>query len=370
MKNYKIILALGISALSLASCADKAFINGVLADAPGKDLVIAKLDINSYSALDTIKTKGDGSFSYSLKMAEGEPEFVYIYYGQKRIAGLLLEAGEKVQVKADTLGNYETSGSEGSEKLAQVDAAQKAFIEKINAATTNVEITKAFVERNREARKYVMCNQKSLSVIPVLFEKIGEGLPLFSAPTDAIMFRNTVDSLKTVYPNSSYVRSLEKEAVRRESSLEVNNRFSNAEALGYPDIEIPDISGKKVALSSLGNNKVVLVHFWSSEDPTHSMLNNEALLPLYKEYHPMGFEIYSVCVDPDKAKWGGVVTAQKLPWINVNDGLGRYSPALTSYNVSSIPASFFIVNGEVSTPATDITSVDALKREIGTLLRR
>lgn len=370
MKSYKIILALGIAALSFASCADKASIKGVLAGAPGKDIVVAHLNINSFSALDTIRTKDDGSFAYDLKVEEGQPEFVYLFYGQTRIAGLLLEAGENVEVKADTLGHFETSGSPGSAKLAEVDAAQLAFAARVEAAGDDKEISKAYIDHYREALKFVMANQKSLCVIPVLFENVAEGFPLFSNSTDAIMFRSTLDSLKTVYPESAYVKSLEKETIRREQSLGVDNILKDAGQLSFPNLNIADINGKKVSLSSVVDaNKAVLVHFWSSSDPTHSILNNDALLPVYNEFHSKGFEIYSVCVDPDKAQWGSVVLSQKLPWINVNDGLGAYSSALALYNVSSIPASYIIADGEINT-TVDIKGADGLRKELGKLLRQ
>lgn len=369
MKNYKIILALGISALALASCADKAFINGTLDGAAGKDVVITKLNGNIHSVIDTVRTKADGTFSYALEVEKGKPEFIYVYFGSKPVAQLLLESGEKVSVKADTLGNFETSGSEGSAKLAEAIASQAAFAARIDAAKTDQEISKAFVDHYREAVRFIMTNQKSLSVIPVLYENIVEGLPLFNKTTDAIMFRSTVDSLKTVYPESQYVKALEKETVRREMTLDVNSKIGSAEELGYPNLTLPDMSGKKVSLTDLKDNKVVLLHFWSSQAPAQSIFNNETLLPIYNEFHDRGFEIYSVCLDADKAQWGGVVKAQNLPWINVNDGLGAYSPAVTLYNVTTVPSSFLIANGELSN-VSDIKGASGLRTELGKLLRQ
>ena len=370
MKNYKAIPALVISTLVLASCADRAFISGVLADAPGKDIVVAQLDINTFNTVDTIKTGNDGSFSYKLKVEEGKPQFVYLFYGQTRIAGMLLEAGERVKVTADTLGHFETTGSEGSLKLAEVDAAQAAFVAKAGAATTNQEVSKAYIDHYREALRFVMENQKSLCVIPILFEIVSEGFPLFSNATDAIVFRSTLDSLKTVYPQSGYVKALEKETLRRENGLGFNNIISGANQLGYPNLNLPDIKGKKVELKSLvESNKVVLVHFWNSSDPAQSILNNDSLLPVYEEYRDKGFEIYSVCVDPDKAQWGSVVLSQKLPWVNVNDGLGTASNSLSLFNVSSLPASFIISGGEIEATA-DVKGADGLRKELDKCFRR
>ena len=126
MKNYK-ITALALSVLALASCADKAQFKGVLTGAPGRQIIVKELAVNVFNVLDTIKTSSDGSFSYKLDVAEGQPEFVYLFCGDTRVAAMLLEKGEKAEIVADTLGNYTVSGSEGSEKLRQVEICKAAF---------------------------------------------------------------------------------------------------------------------------------------------------------------------------------------------------------------------------------------------------
>ena len=60
--------------------------------------------------------------------------------------------------------------------------------------------------------KYVITNSKSLTVIPVFYQYVGEGFPVFSQESDAIVFNSVLDSLKTVYPESKYVKALEAEA--------------------------------------------------------------------------------------------------------------------------------------------------------------
>ena len=69
-----------MAALSLAACGDKAHIKGNLAGAPGRDIVVKQLEVNTYRDLDTIKTRADGSFRYDVKVAAGQPEFIYLYY--------------------------------------------------------------------------------------------------------------------------------------------------------------------------------------------------------------------------------------------------------------------------------------------------
>ena len=367
MKNCNKFLALALAALSLAACSDKAHIRGTLAGAPDKKLIVKQLDINVYKDLDTVKTAADGSFRYDVKVAAGQPEFIYLFYGDTRVAALLLEKGETAVVEADTLGRYSVSGSEGSSELAKVD---KAYADFIQALADNAEepsaMTKIYVQHYRDCVRYVLEHPYSLTTVPVFFERLGQSY-VFSQNSDALLVRRVADSLATVYPDSRYVKALEKEAARREQLMELNAQLQNATEASFPDIVSTDINGERKALSEV-EGKVILVHFWDATDAAQKMLSIDALLPLYKEFHPRGFEIFSICVTPDKPEWASSVLAQKLPWINVNDGLGAASPAVITYGVTQLPDSFLIVNGELNT--TPITGgVNGLRKALAAKLR-
>ena len=368
MKNYS-IAALASAALILVSCGEKAHINGVVEGAGNKKLVVSQLDVNRLSVLDTISTKADGSFRYSIPVAEGQPEFVYLSYGDIQVGAFLLETGETATLKADTLGHYEVSGSEGSIKLAGVDRKYSDFLNDMeNNAGDGVAMRKIYLAHYRECVKYVMENTKSLTVIPVLYEKVSDGYPVFMQSTDAIFFRNATDSLKTVYPDSRYVKALEKETEARVRNMALNTALENAPVGSYPDLSLPDMKGKNVSLSEL-DAKVILVHFWDASDAAQKMYNVETLLPLYDDFHSKGLEIYSVCLSTDKAEWGSTVVAQKLPWVNVNDGKGALCPAVTLYAVTNLPCSFLIVDGELKTDTDTITDMAGFRREMAKLLK-
>lgn len=366
MKTLK-TMALLMTAAALTACGQKAEIRGTVADAPDSEIVVKQLDINVYSVLDTVKTASDGSFSYKVDVKKGQPEFIYLFRGDTRIAGLLLESGEKATVSADTLGNYSVQGSEGSEKLAAVDKAYSQFLNDIYKAETGPEMARIYLDHYRACVKYVLENPYSLTVVPVLFEKLSDVSPIFSQTTDALFFRNAADSLKTVYPESRYVQALDNEARRRMNMLDIESKIQNAEQLSFPDIVMPDINGTERKLSEV-DAKAVLVHFWDCSDAAQKMLNIDTLLPVYNDYHDRGFEIFAVCLTPDKADWGSVVTAQKLPWINVNDGLGGAAGGAALYNIQSTPTSFLIVDGEISD--AQLNGVSGLRRELDRVLRR
>ncbi len=344
MKSYRYLAAAAALAL-LASCSgNKAVIDFTAPDAPETRMAVKQLNGTVTDVLDSVKTDARGHFSYKLDVAKGNPEFVYVYKADRRLASLLLESGEKAVVTADTLGNYEVSGSEGSILLKQGDDAFNAFMGKITALSNQgaepAEIAREYIDHYRASVKFVLSNTKSLAVVPVLYENIGDS-PVFMNVSDAMVFRKVCDSLKTVYPDSKYVKALETETVRREQIFALQNRINVAEERSYPNLNLPSVNGENVSLDS-ADAKFTLIFFWDAREATHKIFNLDVLKPLYAQYHSRGFEIYAVCVDPDKAEWAQVVKAQELPWINVNDGMGTASSSLYLYNVQSIPAAILV----------------------------
>lgn len=359
MSRFSKIIILAAVVLMAASCGSKASLSGTLASAPSSEVIVKLLDVNRYEVLDTVRTDAAGKFSYKVAVEKGQPEFVYVFYGDTKVASLLLEAGDKVSVKADTLGNYTVEGSEESLKLAQVEKDYAAALARLNsiavkldgasdkeAAELRRQMGQEYVQYYRDRVKYVLENGSSLTAVTVLFQNFGANLPVFGQTTDALHFKSTADALEAVYPESKYVKALRKEAERRFGYLEFEARINTAEAVGYPDIELPDVNAQKVKLSDV-DSKVVMIYFWSASDANMKMFNLDVLKSLYEDYHSKGFEIYQVSLDVDKAAWAKVVKEQKLPWVNVCDSRGASSPYVMLYNIPALPAVYIINEGDL-----------------------
>ena len=362
MRSFSIALA---AALALVACTQGARIDCTVSDAPGSQLMVRQLDLNTYKLIDSVRTDASGRMRCTVPVKEGEPEFVYIFYKDTRIASLLLQKGDNVKVVTDTLGHASVSGSPESEALASVEASAAAFGAAMAAASGPSELAQTYISHYRECVKYVMEHSHSLTVVPVLFEQLDAATPVFSQYTDAILFRQTADSLEAVYPNSRYVKALQKEASRREDALTMKNMIEGAESMGFPDLELSDVTGIKMRLSQV-ESKAVLLHFWDSSDADAKMFNLDVLLPVWEKWHDKGLEVYAVDVNPDKSGWASVVKAQKLPWINVNDGLGAVQ-AVNLYKVQEVPTSFLLVDGNLS--SAYINGKAALESELGKVLK-
>lgn len=379
MSRFSKIIASAAIAFIAASCSNVARIQGNVEQAASSDVVVKLLNVNRFEVLDTVAVDASGKFSYEVDVEAGQPEFIYLFHGDRKIASLLLSEGDNVKVDADTLGNYTVTGSEESEKLAQVEKELAAVTDRIDALAAQLEgasdaqvaeinrnITKEYIAYYRDRVSYVMKNSKSLTVIPVLYQTLGDGLPVFGQLTDGIHFSNVCDSLETVYPDSRYVQALRKEADARKGQMELNARIDSADQIGFPDITLPDAKGQKIRLSDL-DAKVVLLQFWTSTEASQKMFNLDVLKPLYDDYHKKGLEIYQVALDPDKGAWAKVLKEQNLPWISVCDGLGSSSPYVLLYNVGALPATFIIADGELVDG--DVVDEKSMRRLLDRLLK-
>lgn len=379
MSRFSKIFAMAAVVLFAAACSNGAKVEGTLEGAASADVVVKLLNINRYEILDTVKTDAAGCFAYKVEVEKGQPEFVYLFHNDTKVASLLLEAGDKVSVQADTLGNFTVTGSEESLKLAQVEkdyaaahASLNVIADKLQTATSKEaealkkQMGQEYVNYYRNCVRYVMSNSRSLTVVPVFFQNFGPELPVFGQNTDAIHFRNVADTLEMEYPDSKYVKALRKEADRRFGYLELEARLQSASEIGYPDIELPDVQAQKVKLSEV-SAPVVMIYFWSASDASQKMFNLDVLKSVYEDYHKKGFEIYQVAMDPDKALWAKVVKEQNLPWINVCDSRGAQSPYVIQYNLAAIPAAYIICDGAL----VDGQAVDekSLRKLLDSLLK-
>ena len=362
MKTVK-ILAAAAAALLFAACGPKTVIEGTLQDKGDAPVIVKLLDVNKYQVLDTVKVDASGAFSYNPELQKDCPEFLYIFYGDRKVASLLLNQGDHVKVTADTLGNYTVEGSPESLLLQEVEGDYAQFMLDMSRLSADPEsaqeLSRRYVDYYRRSVRYVMEHSKSLTSVPVLFHRVNDGMAVFEQPTDGILFGSICDSLKTVYPESRYVKALEAEAARRTNLLQISQRLQEADRVGYFDIDLPTITGANAKLSEV-DAKVTMIYFWATTDE-QKLFNMDTLIPVYNEFHGRGFEIFAVSLDVDKSVWASVVKAQQLPWVNVCDTRGDQSPFVSLYGLKALPAAYFLVNGDMD-PSASVEDLAAMRR--------
>lgn len=365
MSRASKLISLAAAAFAVISCGSSdqkvvevAKVEGVLAAAPSSEVVIGMLDINQLVMLDTLQTDAQGSFNYELEVKKGNPEFVYVYNGGKKVASLILDGGDNVSFVVDAEGKAQITGSEESVKFMEVESEHAQMTALFAELASQLEgtsgskydklvnqMTDEYRKYNRKSVTYVMTNSHSMTVVPVLYRMLGD-LPLFAMSTDALLFSSIADSLAVSYPESKYVKSLKADAQTRYAELELQRRIDEADVVGYFDIELPGLDGKMKKLSDL-DSKVIFLYFWTASKPGQNIFNVDVLKKIYKDYHKKGFDIYQVSLDVDKVMWATTVMGQDLPWTNVCDNAGAASSYAALYNLQTIPAGFVICNGEL-----------------------
>lgn len=364
MRIFRTAAIAGIIALTAVSCGrNYARIEGTLSGAAEKNIVVNLLNVNTNVPIDTIKTDASGNFKCKVEIEKGKPEFLYLYYSDKKVASLLLEQGDVVKISADTLGNCSVEGSPESAKLIGIEDDFREFTKKMSASTDSEELSKLYIDYYRKCVKYIIENPTSLTCIPVLYQNLNSTLPIFSQATDALHFRNVSNSLSATYPESKYVKALKKETEKREQYLSLNTRLNDAAEVNYPDFTLPDINGKNVSLSSV-DAKVIILYFWTSTDASQKLFNTDILKPLYNDFHKKGLEIVAVAADADKALWASVVKNQGLEWINLCDITGN---STMLYNASELPSLYMIENGQILDRR--INGENALRKELNKILK-
>ncbi len=376
--NKLFFIVLSTAALLLSSCHSSTVkISGRFVGSETKNLYLEQVSTLKQSIIDTATLSDDGSYHFELKNVAPTPSLYNLVCEGERIP-LLLAGGDRVDVSSmgSVLRNYTVSGSEESELLRSfyqdfVGGARKLddIAEKVNANLSKEErdqFIRAYSDeyyRIRQAQlKFIIEHKANLAAIYALYQRLPGDTHLFSDDSDVVYFRTVAEAVKENYPESQYLLSLESEIARMEARISLTEKITEA---GYPDLEMSNIYGKKIRLSSL-TGKVVLLDFWTAEAGNSNVLNAE-LKEIYKQYSKANtpFEVYQVSLDTSKAAWITAVQEQQLPWISVSDLRGRASTAVGFYNVQRLPSNYLIdKNGSIV--AKDIYG-DQLKQKLSEL---
>lgn len=367
----------------LSSCARKTTLDIKMYGAQDSTaIVVSKLAVSKLSAIDTLYLE-NGQAEIVLEIPESFPEFVYLSTENGSMVPLLVSNGEEVVVEMNSIGEaINVQGSEESLLLQSVEAEKRSFSIAFdsltmianNAAQSGDEITRErvnkelgalYVAHKQKSIRYIYANPKSMTVIPVIFQNVVEGLPLFSEYTDAILFERVYDSLSSIYSGSPYLVSLISEAQRRKNLLQMENLLSEAQRTDFPDIILPDFNAQQKKLSDLQGN-VILLYFWDHENDGMKLYNTD-LIPIYNKYHSKGFEIYQVAITENKTDWAIYLKGQPLPWINVCDVAGDLSYAAAIYNVTELP-SCFLISKDGTIVSRNIFDINMLEKEIAKLI--
>lgn len=376
----KKICFIALAALALSACNSepKFRVEGEVSGADGKMLYLEAAALEGIVPLDSVKLKGDGSFSFRQTRPE-TPEF-YRLRVEDKIVNLAVDSTETIGVKAsyaDFATSYAVEGSANSTKIkeltlmqAQLQAKVNALIKKmqahqIAADVFDEELATLMKDYKDEVKaKYIFAAPGETAAYFALFQKLNNYLifdPL-NNKDDIKCFAAVATSLNNLYPHADRSKNLYNIVIKgmkntrtpQQKVLEIPKEVVSE--TGIIDISLRDMKGNTHKLSEL-KGKVVLLDFTiyqSAASAPHNFLLND----LYTKYKDQGLVIYQISLDADEHFWK--TTADNLPWICVRDASGIYSSVAAMYNVQAVPSLFLINrNSELSARGETIKDLDA-----------
>lgn len=153
-------------------------------------------------------------------------------------------------------------------------------------------------------------------------------------------FDNVVTYIAETYQQSG---SCTNEKMKKEMQQKVQSIQQTATGSIGKDINLENIQGQKISLSSIEKEYTLLV-FWASWCP-HCTEMLPDMKQLYKDYSDKSFEIYAVSLDNTNEEWKNTVEEHQLQWINVSELAGWETQAARDYNVFGTPT-YYVVNSK------------------------
>lgn len=355
MKKIVILLA----AAALCACqGKKATIQGEVAAYANKMVVLESVYSTGGMVADTVTTNDAGRFTLKVEIPGDEATFYNLHCGERTIP-LILAPGDKVAVNSlpGLIDGYSVSGSEESTLVKEIKNIMAFGVAKLDSLATlynkttakalresiSKEYTATYLDIKRKQIEFIVTNSGSLAAIYALNQRLPGDEVLFNGETDIVYFRLVADAVEKNYPKSTYLASLKEAIQYYDNQRELADKINEAMATpaGFPELELPDMTGKKQSLTQVQQGKVVLVDFWSILEEGAQFRQAE-LKEIYEKYHDKGFEIYQVAVDTAQPEWIQTLQMQKLPWISVCDFKGSASPAVMLYGVTTIPTNYLL----------------------------
>lgn len=376
----KKILLVALAAMALSACNSepKFKVEGEVSGADGKMLYLEASALEGIVPMDSVKLKGDGSFSFK-QVRPASPEFYRLRVDDK-VINFSIDSTETVQVKApytDFATAYTVEGSSNSTKIKELTLKQMQLQTSVNALIQTMQAHKmgadvfedslaALLKNYKDEVKinYIFAAPNTAVAYFALFQKLNNYLifdPL-NSKDDIKCFAAVATSLNNYYPHADRSKNLYNIVIKGMK----NTRTPQQKVLEIPedavsetgviDINLRDIKGNVRKLSEL-KGKAVILDFTIYQSAT-SASHNYMLRDLYDKYASQGLEIYQISLDADEHFWK--TTTDNLPWICVRDGNGVYSTVASAYNVQSVPSVFLInKNNELSARGETIKDLEA-----------
>ncbi len=323
----------------------------------GKDLSIYlnKLNIDGSELIDSVKLTEKGNFKF--KSHTVYPQLYTLTLSNGNIITTVVQSEDKLFFEGDAKNfghTYTVKGSDDATKAKllndQLNKTKKQLstlqTELVNKTRDEQEIRKDILKVINAQRKFsadfIIGNGTSLAAYIALYQKIDDNRYTLNENKDLYYIRVVASSLKALYPESQYTKAILANLSRQSKilgNLKLRNYIQNAPKT-LPEIKLPNINNKEIALSSL-KGKYILLDFTDLSNPNSAVINKQ-YKALYKKYKSRGFVIYQVSLDKNLLVWQELIKKQNINWINVWDKDSQNGAAVRGWNIKRMPANYII----------------------------
>lgn len=328
-------------------------LSGKITGAEGEMIYLQRFVNNTPVVTDSARLDAQGKFDLhpSQKL---ELNFYKLQLTDDKFIVLVTDSSENVRfetTKDDFEGQAAIQGSPHSQLLLDFHRSMLELnneLKELKVKSTDTNLSQEersqhrsqFIEKNRTksdaAKAFIDNNNTSPAVLAALNE--------LNIKQDLDRFQKVSSSLAGSFGHTYYYKMVNEQIKNSQKQTQVkspskvkppsNSKFG--EGVTPPNIKMKDPSDKTRSLTDL-KGKVVMVDFWASWcGPCRR--ENPAVVQAFNKYNKDGFEVFSVSLDKDKAKWEKAIEQDGLIWENhVSDLKGWQNEAAQAYGISSIP---------------------------------
>jgi peroxiredoxin len=362
MKKLALYTAIGILLAGCSQPTEKGDfeIKAHIDNAPLGTVYLEELTLQEAKIVDTVILK-DASGKFTLKGIVPEQALYRIRFGETNKFILLgLDAGN-MEIEGD-FNHLELAKIENSEAsveiqqlLNEASAKNKSLTDDMRTLDSLHQIktpdsilqpkVAALQAKEKELEQYVLhyaTTTKSPAVAVFALSMVN---------TQTILAdKSIVADAKKRFPTNTLLASLtsklteleQKDSAQQMAGAEQEDANMTSVKIGEeaPDFSLPDLSGKKVSLSSF-RGKYVLVDFWASWCKPCRM-ENPNVVKAYNEYKNKNFTVLGVSLDKKKEAWADAVKTDGLTWNHVSDLQFWESAVVPLYGINSIPTNMLL----------------------------
>jgi Thiol-disulfide isomerase and thioredoxins len=141
---------------------------------------------------------------------------------------------------------------------------------------------------------------------------------------------------KTRFPFDPWVQELAVMADKERLPILIGDQI--------PDLQFPMLDGIQTNLKTiLGGQKLVILDVWASWCAPCRLENRNVLLPLWKKYHDLGFQVIAYGLESNRAAWENAIEKDGAsPWLHTSHLEGDQNPVMDSLRIHTIPANFIL----------------------------